>query len=210
MNGQTETKGNYYRLRIHMDLSCDQVDRVITIPAEASFYELAQTILITFGWSGSHEHEFMIPEGYKYFDFITPADFRPVKTLILKEEDPELLDQYDPSEYEIRYEHTTKIYEAFQETDKIVFTYDFGDNWDHMITLEEVLEEGEDHPVLLERIGTRPPEDIGGEDGYLEYRNIVSNPYNMEREAILAWARETKEPDRSMEEINELLSKIKE
>ena len=56
-----------------------------------------------------------------------------------------------------------------QEKAKFVYTYDFGDNWEHKIVVEKILpeEKGKRYPVCLggERAG--PLEDCGGVGGLL-------------------------------------------
>ncbi len=52
-------------------------------------------------------------------------------------------------------------------------TYDFGDNWEHNIEIENVLFDfDKNHPVCLAGKGDRPPEDVGGEGGYEEYEHM--------------------------------------
>jgi len=57
--------------------------------------------------------------------------------------------------------------------DRVRYTYDFGDNWEHDIVLEKVMEPdaGDGRPVLLAGKGARPPEDCGGPWGYAELKN---------------------------------------
>jgi hypothetical protein len=57
--------------------------------------------------------------------------------------------------------------------DRVRYTYDFGDNWEHDIVLEKVIEPDADDgpPVLLTGKGARPPEDCGGPWGYAELKN---------------------------------------
>ncbi|MCA1698086.1 MAG: plasmid pRiA4b ORF-3 family protein [Actinobacteria bacterium] len=48
------------------------------------------------------------------------------------------------------------------------YTYDFGDNWEHEILVEDLLDADPDthYPVLVAVKGARPPEDCGGPWGY--------------------------------------------
>ncbi|MGH2871016.1 MAG: plasmid pRiA4b ORF-3 family protein, partial [Solirubrobacteraceae bacterium] len=52
--------------------------------------------------------------------------------------------------------------------DRLRYTYDFGDNWEHDIVLEKVMEPdaSDGRPALLTGKGARPPEDCGGPWGY--------------------------------------------
>lgn len=89
-----------------------------------------------------------------------------------------------------------------------MYTYDFGDNWEHEIRLEKVIEDsGNRFPMLLEREGEgeRPPEDVGGAGGFEEYMRVISNPDCEEYEFMTQWAESTKARKRSIEEINLML-----
>ena len=59
--------------------------------------------------------------------------------------------------------------------------------------------------VLLERKGERPPEDVGGPEGFEEYLRIVSDPESPEYEFMLQWSETTKAKKKTIEEINRSL-----
>ena len=48
-----------------------------------------------------------------------------------------------------------------QEQEKFLYIYDFGDNWEHDITVEKILpiEEGTHYPVCIDGKRACPPED---------------------------------------------------
>ena len=96
--------------------------------------------------------------------------------------------------------------EVFKENERYIYQYDFGDGWNHVITLEKVISDKKDTKIqLVDRSGIRPPEDVGGESGFEEYLYIISDKKNPEYEAMTAWASAQKERDRTIEEINEQL-----
>ncbi len=53
---------------------------------------------------------------------------------------------------------------------KIIYTYDFGDDWCHEIVLEKILpaENKTKYPICIGGKRACPPEDCGGFPGYLE------------------------------------------
>jgi len=55
-----------------------------------------------------------------------------------------------------------------QEPGVILYEYDFGDSWIHAIEFDTpvILERGGAYPVLLGGSRARPPEDVGGPEGY--------------------------------------------
>jgi len=64
------------------------------------------------------------------------------------------------------------------EGDAIWYEYDFGDGWDHVLKVEEVLDE---QPATVRCLGGRmacPPEDCGGIGGYEELAGWVRSGYD--------------------------------
>lgn len=72
---------------------------------------------------------------------------------------------------------------------KIAYTYDFGDNWDHVITFEKPVarDAAAKYPrcVAGERAG--PPEDCGGPWGYANLLDILADPKHEEYAERLEW-----------------------
>jgi hypothetical protein len=69
------------------------------------------------------------------------------------------------------------------------YTYDFGDDWDHEITVEDLLDADPDtrYPVLVAAKGACPPEDCGGRWGYANLREILADPDHHEHQEMLEW-----------------------
>jgi Plasmid pRiA4b ORF-3-like protein len=67
----------------------------------------------------------------------------------------------------------------------VLYTYDFGDRWEHEIVLERTLEAqpGTRYPVCLAGAGACPPEDCGGVPGYAQLREALGV-----RSESAAWA----------------------
>ncbi len=66
---------------------------------------------------------------------------------------------------------------------------DSGDNWEHEITVEDLLDADPDthYPVLLAAKGSCPPEDCGGPWGYANLRQILADPNHDEHQDMLEW-----------------------
>jgi len=75
--------------------------------------------------------------------------------------------------------------------DKLVYTYDFGDGWEHLIVVEDVLAASADahteYPQCLAGANAAPPEDCGGVWGYAELREILADPGHPEHDERLEW-----------------------
>jgi hypothetical protein len=76
--------------------------------------------------------------------------------------------------------------------DRLRYTYDFGDDWDHDIKLEKVLPPDAATyaaavPVCLAGKGACPPEDCGGPWGYANLKETLADPSDEEHEEMLEW-----------------------
>jgi Plasmid pRiA4b ORF-3-like protein len=73
--------------------------------------------------------------------------------------------------------------------DRLRYTYDFGDNWQHEIVVEELLDAdpGIHYPILLAAKGACPPEDCGGPWGYAELKEILADPSHEQHHEMLEW-----------------------
>lgn len=73
--------------------------------------------------------------------------------------------------------------------DRARYTYDFGDDWEHEIVLENVLaaDPGTMYPLCLAGKGACPPEDCGGPWGYDHLREVLADPDHSEHEDMLEW-----------------------
>ena len=69
------------------------------------------------------------------------------------------------------------------------YTYDFGDDWEHEILVEDLLDpDPENHyPILVASKGACPPEDCGGTWGYANLKAILADPSHDEHQDMLEW-----------------------
>ncbi|TXN80038.1 plasmid pRiA4b ORF-3 family protein [Methylobacterium sp. WL8] len=74
-------------------------------------------------------------------------------------------------------------------TTAFAYTYDFGDNWQHTITVEEVGPADPEvaYPRFLDGERRAPPEDVGGTMGFEEFLEAVTKPRHRERKRMLDW-----------------------
>ena len=73
--------------------------------------------------------------------------------------------------------------------DRFRYTYDFGDDWEHEITVEDLLDADHQthYPVLVTAKGACPPEDCGGPWGYADLKEILADPTHDEHQERLEW-----------------------
>lgn len=70
------------------------------------------------------------------------------------------------------------------------YNYDFGDNWQHALDLEEMLprEHGARYPVCIDGKRACPPEDCGGIEGFHDFLEAALVLGHKDRSETLAWA----------------------
>jgi len=73
--------------------------------------------------------------------------------------------------------------------DRLRYTYDFGDDWEHDILLEQDLRKGSEgaYPSCLAGKGACPPDDCGGAWGYMDLKEILADPGHEQHQEMLDW-----------------------
>jgi len=174
-----------YQLKISLEGAKPPIWRRIQIPGSATLLELHTIIQHCMGWTDSHLHTFIIDN-----TLYAPPD-----------EEESWQTTHDESRYTLR-DLEKQLHPYFR------YTYDFGDNWEHRITIEKILnpEEGSPHAVLLTGKRACPPEDIGGIYSYMELLKSINAPEIAdEHEQAMTILGENFQPERfSKEEISEI------
>lgn len=96
------------------------------------------------------------------------------------------------------------------EGQRMPYTYDFGDCWEHTILVEKILkdQDTEEHPICIAGKRASPPEDSGGAWGYEEMLEIQKDKSHPEyEERIVDWLGENFDPEEfDIEGINKRLA----
>lgn len=73
--------------------------------------------------------------------------------------------------------------------DRIDYTYDFGDDWEHDIIVEDFSHNdiGDTLPALIDGSGACPPEDCGGAPGFRRLKEIMADPRHEEHDKLADW-----------------------
>jgi hypothetical protein len=153
-----------YQIKVGLRQAKPPIWRRLEVPADLSLADLHHVIQVTFGWDDSHLHMFETP--YGEFGHAN-------QELGHRAEAPVTLEQVAP-----------------RATDKIRYTYDFGDDWEHEILVEKVLDRDQSAPVHPRCTGGRraaPPEDCGGIWGYAELVEVLADPRHPDHEDRLQW-----------------------
>jgi Plasmid pRiA4b ORF-3-like protein len=162
-----------YQFKITLDQIPIPVWRRILVPDYYSFWDLHVAIQDAMGWLDYHLHEFQIinPNTEKLVRIGIPDDEFEVDRVIKPGWRVQISD-YFSLQYRIAN-----------------YVYDFGDDWNHTIVLEdfEVFEPGRKYPICLEGSQACPPEDVGGPHGYKEFIDIIQDPKHPEHDDMLVW-----------------------
>jgi len=161
-----------YQLKITLKEIEPPIWRRVLVPEDITFYKLHKILQAAFGWQDYHLFNFHFGD------------------VVVDIPDPD----YAPGEIygglkELNAKRV-KIADLFVNRKQCVYTYDFGDNWEHDMVLEEIVspEEGRHYPLCIGGERSRPPEDVGGVSGYEDFLLSIGNPEDPEYNENLEWA----------------------
>ncbi len=141
-----------YRVRIDLKGTKPPLWRRLQVASDLFLDDFHDVIQAAFGWTDSHLHRFGCgPEYYSHDTeyYLCPFDVEEGETGV--PEDQVRLDEV-----------------LVEIGDKLFYSYDFGDDWQHTIKLEAVVCHEESAPRVICTAGRRPgpAEDCGGVYGY--------------------------------------------
>ncbi len=145
--------------------------RRLLVPANANLGWLHAVIQVAMGWTNSHLHHFLTPQG-RYTDLSQCEEEGFGGEPDRNETGAELLQVAPTKGSDFRYE------------------YDFGDSWEHQIILEEILPPDAATAkvaVCLDGARACPPEDCGGVWGYAELLKALKDRKHPEHKNLKAW-----------------------
>ena len=173
----TTGKGNapICQLKVVLLGSKPSVWRRLQVPGDASLDWLHAVLQVAIGWTNSHLHQFKVG-GDCYSD--TRHHFAEY------EGDPEIL---EARKFTLR-QIAPRVQDAFG------YEYDFGDSWEHEITVEKILPPDAvvaKTAICLDGARACPPEDCGGVWGYDNLLKILKNRKLPEHKSMKKWVGRT-------------------
>jgi Plasmid pRiA4b ORF-3-like protein len=157
--------------------------RRIQVPDTYSFWDLHVALQDSMGWLDYHLHVFRVPgPGAGEFEQIGIPD-----------DDPFEGDKPTLPGWEIP---ITRYFSRPGTT--VPYEYDFGDGWEHELTLEAILprQAGQKYPICVDGARACPPEDCGGVHGYENLLTVIQDRTHEEYERMLEWLGGRYDPDR--------------
>ncbi|MFR0367336.1 plasmid pRiA4b ORF-3 family protein [Streptomyces sediminimaris] len=160
---QTAPGQTVHKFKITLQDSRPAIWRRLEVPSDITLRELHDVIQAAFGW-----------EDYHMWAFETGRD------------------RYGAADRDlgIRSAASKQLRQVAPHTgDRLRYTYDFGDDWEHDILIEDVTppEAGTAYPRCLTGRRACPPEDCGGIWGYDYLIEILADPRHEEHEDRLEW-----------------------
>jgi len=149
-----------FRLRVELADSHPPIWRRLTLPSDLTLDVLHDLLQTAVGWTDSHLHRYTLPGdpfGRETQGIVTPFD--------LEEGEEGAL------ESELRLDQLLA-----ESGDSLLYTYDFGDDWDHTITLEEAwpMLKADSMVRCIDGARRGPAEDVGGIDGWEHLLGIAA------------------------------------
>ncbi|SDI76113.1 pRiA4b ORF-3-like protein [Arthrobacter subterraneus] len=160
-----------YQLKITLRESEPPIWRRVLVPASAALGELHNVVQAAFGWEDSHMHLFSAGNRSR------GGTFQPVGW---DGRQPE--NSIDEASVQVGQLLSKK-------KEKLTYVYDFGDDWIHDITLEEILdkEEAGALPRCTDGSGLGPEEDSGGVWGWTNMVRTANDPRAEDHADIREW-----------------------
>ncbi|MGJ0637753.1 plasmid pRiA4b ORF-3 family protein [Xenorhabdus bovienii] len=155
----------FYQLKIMLTETEPVIWRRFVVPSNISLDRLHDVIQAVMGWEDSHLHEFIFSA--KRFT--------------------EMPDGMSDCQEEGRFKLDSLIK---RKGSKFAYLYDFGDDWEHEIVLENSNYSPEKLPMpifCLEGEQACPPEDSGGVYGYMELLSVLKDPTHEDYQDMFEW-----------------------
>ena len=171
------TQDTIHRFRIELRVIRPKIWRRIEVPSTCSFWDLHSAIQDAMGWSDSHLHDFRFSCDDSQI-LVSPED----------ESDDDFT--YGGVEVHQLLDWETPIADYFVEKgDRVLYTYAFGEDWRHNVTLTAVAPRAADtvYPVCVGGRRACPPEGCGGPWSYPDFLAALADPKHEDREHWSSW-----------------------
>ena len=185
-----------FRVRLDLMYAKPPIWRRLDLPGDLMLDELHVVLQVAMGWQDGHLHKFGVGADRRTRAyFVTGFDLSEGDEGVV--EDSVRLDQV-----------------VSDKGERLFYDYDFGDGWEHVLVVEDVLDDPPSAPVCLAGKMACPPEDCGGLGGYEELAAWVRGGYDPRATPMGLGAQEMRDwlprgwhPDRfSVTETNDALA----
>jgi Plasmid pRiA4b ORF-3-like protein len=182
------TAHDIYGIKVTLLGTKPPIWRRLLVPASMTLAKLHDVLQTAMGWHDCHMHEFRA--GERHFGKPDPEDIS--------------MGMQVENERNIRLSSVLRRPGA-----KLIYTYDFGDNWEHAIVLEKLLPLLPDmtSPICIDGGLACPPDDCGGIPGFYELLDALADPNHEQHQEMRDWIGGDFDPQAfSVEEVNRKLA----
>lgn len=180
-----------YQLKVTLLGTSPPIWRRLQVPADVTWAQLHDVLQTAMGWQDGHMHEFSV--GQRRFGRPDPQD----RLMGL------------PS---VENERTVRLSSLLSRIgSKAIYTYDFGDGWEHSIVLEKRLpgDPNATYPVCTDGQLACPPEDCGGIPGFYDLVEVLNDPNHKRHQEMLDWIGDDFDPQAfSVDQVNRMLAPL--
>lgn len=147
-----------------LDMS-PKVWRRLLVPGSIRLDKLHRVLQAAMGWEDSHLHAWTIGDERYGMQF----------------------DDYPDGELD---EAAYTVVGTVGRVGQLLYEYDFGDSWDHVVDVNAVTRHGRglSKAVCLDGGGACPLEDCGGTGGYSDLIRVLDDPTDPQHAHMLSWA----------------------
>ncbi len=182
----TRRPAQIYQIKVTLTDLQPPIWRRIQVRGETTLAELHRILQCTLGWTDTHLHQFII-RGEHYG----------------------VPDEDNPGARQMRDERRYRLDDvAAGAGAPFTYTYDFGDNWEHILEIEKTFPPNKSvrYPVCVAGARACPPEDVGGIPGYENFLQVLEDANHPELDEYLEWIGDTFDPEKfDPDEVNQLL-----
>ncbi|MBN1428450.1 MAG: plasmid pRiA4b ORF-3 family protein [Anaerolineae bacterium] len=214
----------------NIDLECDKIYQIkltllgseppiwrrLKVPGDSTFEELHGIIQVSFEWENAHLHQFVLGDKDDPI-YISHADFELEGTRIKNRKaiektmtdlgfDSDLANIDSLVKSNMLDECVIVLREIVsREGGKLLYEYDFGDNWEVEILIEKIFTPEPDvvYPICVDGARSAPPDDCGGIPGYADLLGALRDLKREDHEDAVEWIGENFDPEEfDIEAIN--------
>jgi len=181
-----------YQLKVTLLGTRPPIWRRLLVPANITLAQLHDVLQTAMGWEDGHMHEFSV--GQRRIGRPNPEDDRLMGMPAVESE------------------RTVRLSGILGRVgSKAIYTYDFGDSWEHSLLLEKRLpvDPNTAYPVCTDGRLACPPEDCGGIPGFYDLVEALSDPSHERHEEMLDWIGEFDPQAFSVESVNRMLTPLR-
>jgi hypothetical protein len=160
-----------FQIRAEMADIEPPVWRQIRVPVAISLATLHDVLQISFGWQNSHLHDFEVDK---------------IRFGMADVED----ELFSVDERAAPLGAVARVGSTF------LYRYDFGDDWEHTITVERLIKDGARTMECSGGARACPPEDSGGASGYAALLEALADPQHEEHDDMRRWVGRRFDPEK--------------